>query len=139
MDGDSCTAGARYAREVVGIANSRVANGASFGVKERQRGFLAKRMHNAGNRFEAVSLRRLMRNGGWRSLCSTCKRVFREREQVGCNWSVILVKNGKAAAAPVVAPAGQPRCWVSVGCAAGGDGRDAIAVDAAEIPGEVEV
>ena len=48
-------------------------------------------------------------------------------------------KNGKAAAAPVVAPAGRPRCWVSIGCAAGGDGRNAIAGDAAEIAGEVEV
>ena len=58
-------------------------------------------------------------------------------------WDAIgtsfLVKNGEAAAAPVVAPAGRPRCWVSVGCAAGGDGRDAIAGDAAEIAGEVEV
>ena len=58
-------------------------------------------------------------------------------------WDAIgasfFVKNGKAAAAPVVAPAGRPRCWVSVGCAAGGDGRDAIAGDAAEIAGEVEV
>ena len=49
------------------------------------------------------------------------------------------MKNGKAAAAPVVAPAGRLRCWVSVGCAAGGDGRDAIAGGAAEIAGEVEV
>ena len=58
-------------------------------------------------------------------------------------WDAIgasfLVKNGKAAATPVVAPAGRPRCWVSIGCAAGGDGRDAIAGDAAEIAGEVEV
>ena len=57
-------------------------------------------------------------------------------------WDAIgasfFVKNGKAAAAPVVAPAGRPRCWVSVWCA-GGDGRDAIAGDAAEIAGEVEV
>ena len=57
-------------------------------------------------------------------------------------WDAIgasfLVKNGKAAAAPVVAPAGRPRCWVSVWCA-GGDGRDAIAGDAAEIAREVEV
>ena len=58
-------------------------------------------------------------------------------------WAAIgasfFVKNGKAAAAPVVAPAGRPRCWVSIGCAAGGDGRDAIAGDAAEIAREVEV
>ena len=68
----------------------------------------------------------------------------RERECFGSEnkWDAIgasfLMKNGKTAAAPVVAPAGQPRCWVSVGCAAGGDGRDAIAGDA-EIAGEVEV
>ena len=58
-------------------------------------------------------------------------------------WDAIgasfFVKNGKAAAAPVVAPAGRPRCCVSGGCAAGGDGRNAIAGDAAEIAGEVEV
>ena len=57
-------------------------------------------------------------------------------------WDAIgasfFVKNGKAAAAPVVAPAGRPRCWVSVWCA-GGDGRDAIAGDAAEIARIIEV
>ena len=68
----------------------------------------------------------------------------RERECFGSEnkWDAIgasfLMKNGKTAAAPVVAPAGRLRCWVSVGCAAGGDGRDAIAGDA-EIAGEVEV
>ena len=58
-------------------------------------------------------------------------------------WDAIgasfLVKNSKAAVAPVVAPAGRSRCWVSVACAAGGDGRAAIAGDTAEIAGEVEV